>query len=147
MWKSFYIHLQPAERHGERCNGRCRHSILKRNSSSLTATMCSTMAPLFRSWLEKRSLGNSCIAVERGNVTVTTHRQHDGEVTCPTRRRPGVPLLVQKSSYCLSLFVAPMGGVLFLLFLFQLFSPDYLTQQKGLGRQGTKTRSGQMQIN
>lgn len=56
---------------------------LLKNKSPLTATMCSIMAPLFRSSLVKKSSGNSCIAGKRGNVTVTTHQQHDSEAHVP----------------------------------------------------------------
>lgn len=76
--KTLWIRLrlnEPSTRVWGNLSWRCR--FLK---SSLTATMCSIMAPLFRSLLEKRSSGNSCTAEERRNATVITHQQHDCEV-------------------------------------------------------------------
>lgn len=93
--------------------------------------MCSRTAPLFRSWMVKRSSGNSCIAEERWNVTVTTRQRHDSKKTCPParpRRSLGCPV-GSEGLHWIHLVTAPMG-VLFLLFLFRLFSLDYLIEQK-----------------
>lgn len=147
-WKASKIHPQPAELHWE-CwleTDAGAAALIKNKKrffkSPLTATMCSRTAPLFRSWLVKRSWGNSCIAEERENVRVTTHQQHDGEVTCPhpTPRGlcdftmgggvrgagPGCPVGSAGSRW-ISVVVVPMG-VLLLLFLLHLFSLDYLIQ-------------------
>ena len=75
--------------------------------------MWSRTAPLFRSWLVKMSLGNSCIAEEReserGNVTVTTHQQRDREVTCP-RHTPTSPGCRRFRRLALNLFVCGTYG-------------------------------------